>query len=120
MDPDRKGAPLKMKFSSSDVYNKQQIIDIADTITHMRGIGINRNDFKDWVTFFKPLFYRVSEIVDFKLIVISNKSLSSFKQINFLKNKNWKEYLTDNTVTIAYEDPIDLTTQEYQEEYADI
>jgi len=33
MDPDRKGAPLKMKFSSSDVYNKQQVIDIEEMIS---------------------------------------------------------------------------------------
>jgi len=77
----------------------------------MQGTGVDRQEFKDWNKFLKPLFYHVSDIVAYKLIVISNKSLSSFMQVKFLKKENWKEYMKDNNVTNAYENPIGLTTK---------
>jgi len=93
------------------VHLKQHLIDIADSIANMQGIGVDRQEFKDWNKFLKPLFYHVSDIVAYKLIVISNKSLSSFMQVKFLKKENWKEYMKDNNVTNAYENPIGLTTK---------
>jgi len=100
------------------VHLKQHLIDIADSIANMQGTGVDRQEFKDWNKFLKPLFYHVSDIVAYKLIVISNKSLSSFMQVKFLKKENWKEYMKDNNVTNAYENPIGLT-QEFQIECAD-
>jgi len=80
-----------------------------------------------------PLFYHVEDIVAFKLMIISNKSLSTFQEINFLKANNWAEYLKkkNNSLCTAYDSHILLSTkkqnniqkllryvpQEYQKEY---
>jgi len=92
-----------------------------------------------------PLFYHVEDIVAFKLMIISNKSLSNgmmlakyttkddqpFQEINFLKANNWAEYLKNNSLCTAYDSHILLSTkkqnniqkllryvpQEYQKEY---
>lgn len=95
----------------------------------------------------KPLFYHITDIVAYKLVVVSNKSLSTgtllakyttnqdepFTQIKFLKEENWKDYIKDNSIPSCYENPIELTEKhqlniksllnyvpaEFQSEYAD-
>jgi len=87
MDPDRKGAPFKVKCNSSDLFTKDHIKEIADSIENMKGEVVNQTEFKSWDNYLSELFIHVEDIVAFKLMVISNKSLSTFQEINFLKNR---------------------------------
>lgn len=46
MDPDRKGAPFKIKCNSSDLFTKNQIKEIADSVENMQGAVVNQSEFK--------------------------------------------------------------------------
>jgi len=125
MDPDRKGAPLKVKCNSSDLFTKNHIKEIGNSINNMQGEIINRAEFKSWDTYLHPLFYHVEDIVAFKLMVLSNQSLSTgnvlakftskedepFQEIKFLKEKNWSEYLKNNSLSAEYDSQIQLTAK---------
>jgi len=117
MDPDRKGAPFKVKCNSSDLFTKDHIKEIADSIENMKGEVVNQTEFKSWDNYLSELFIHVEDIVAFKLMVISNKSLSTFQEINFLKIEKWEEYLNNNTLCNAYDGPISLP-KEFLNEYA--
>lgn len=126
MDPDRKGAPLKVKCNSSDLFTKNHIKEIGNSINNMQGEIINRAEFKSWDTYLHPLFYHVEDIVAFKLMVLSNQSLSTgnvlakftskedepFQEIKFLKEKNWSEYLKNNSLSAEYDSQIQFDSQE--------
>jgi len=117
MDPDRKGAPLKTKCHSNDLFAMHHIKEIADKIGNMQSEIVNQKEFKDWEDYLDPLFIHVEDVVAFKLMVITNNSLSTYQEIKFLKIENWEEYINNNILCNAYDAPILFTTIEFHTEY---
>jgi len=50
-DPDRRGAPIKIKYKQSDVFTTDQLKEICNSIQGMCGIVVEKEIFKDWCSF---------------------------------------------------------------------